>query len=155
MPKFWVTALLVASFSVCVAAQAKTDKAAAEVGKVAGFVKNCGYANTSPTKGVWLVETESGSIVVATGPDLIVAFMTIAKKPEYKVNVEALSQMLKLGHELDHVKFIMDEEGNLVIRSEARIRTLDQASFNDTIVRVFDGFQKAAPRITPHLVKVK
>ena len=149
---FFLT-LLSAVFCVGATAQKKPGKAVAQPDKVGTLIKKSGYGHQFISKGVWTVESTAGVILIANDANILVVFMIIAKKEELKLNAEGLSDILKLSDELDYLKFVIDEDGSLAVRSESRLRLTDQAAFNETLVSVVSGYEKAVAKLAPHLVK--
>ncbi|MEO6051610.1 MAG: hypothetical protein ABIP78_09810 [Pyrinomonadaceae bacterium] len=149
---FFLT-LLSAVFCVGATAQKKPGKAPVQPDTVGTLIKKSGYEHQFIRKGVWTVDSDAGPILIGHEADVLVVFMIIAKKGELKLNAEGLSDILKLSDELNYLKFAIDEHGSLTARSESRLRLTDQAAFDDTLVRVLIGFEKAVAKLAPYLVK--
>ena len=149
---FFLT-LISAVFCVGATAQKKPGKAVAKPDKVGTLIKTSGYTHQFIRKGLWTVDSDAGPILILHDADILAVFMIIAKKGELKLNAEGLSDILKLSDKLDYLKFAIDDDGSLYVRADSRIRLTDQAAFDDTLVRVVSGYEKAVAKLAPYLVK--
>lgn len=149
---FLIFALCV-SFSIYADAQKHPAKVAPNVDTIDRLVKNSGYEYTVYGKGVWTIQSGTNVVMIGGGADIMVAFMAIADKGKFQITAESMLEMLKLGSKLDHVKFIIDDQGDLAVRSDSRLRLMDKAGFDDVIVRVINGYEKATAKIAPYLIK--
>lgn len=148
-----VAAFLLITFSVMADGQKRPVKPSPKAAKIDRLFENSGFKYTQLGTSVWTVECESNTVLVGGGPDTFVAFMTIAKKGKFQITAESMSEMLKLAAELDQVKFVIDDEGDLAIRSDFRVGLMDQATFKDTLLRVSLGYDQGVSRIAPFLIK--
>jgi len=148
-------ALFIAFSSAVHAQKATKGKVVVKTSKVGLLVKNSGYESLELDKSAWELTSDDKKVLVGTDPDntIVVIFMTIAPKNGYKITAESMTEMLKLANDLDHVKFIIDENGSLMVRSDARFKLIDQAAFNDTVNRVLNGYNLASEKLAPFLIK--
>lgn len=151
--RIFLIGALVLAFAICASAQKKPAKAAPKADKIGQYVKNSGYKSETLDKGIWTLASYSGTVLIGSYEGILVVFMTVAEKGKFQITAESMSEMLRLANELDHVKFIIADDGNLLVRGEERIKYVDQAIFNDTVLRVTNGYDKATAKLAPFLVK--
>lgn len=149
---FSLAAALIIAFVVYGVAQKRPVKTSTQPDRIGQFVKKSGYKYQHVEKGIWTLASDSGTVLVATGEGIVVVFMTVAENGDYRTTVESLTEILRLSNELDHVKFLIDDDGSIVVRADARLKSVDQAVFDDTVVRIINGYEKSSAKLSPFLV---
>jgi hypothetical protein len=99
------------------------------------------YTKVSDT--LWTVSYEGKSlknydVFVSTIPDseLIVLGVTLATKKELKPSQELYLKLLKFNNDVDSVKVMIDDEGDLLLRADVNGRTMDFQEFKQIIEQV-------------------
>ncbi|HWG21781.1 MAG TPA: YbjN domain-containing protein [Terracidiphilus sp.] len=75
--------------------------------------------------------------------DLMVVFVTVAEKRRLPVNTDFMRKLLEENHTLDRVKIGYDADGDLFVRTDASLRTVDADEFRDIV----DQVQKSADEV--------
>lgn len=153
--RFLKTSLFLAmilAFPTFADAQDKTGKAA-KSDKLSSFVKKSGMPNKDFGDNVWTLDHEGKTIFIGADSDIVVVFMMLGPVSGVKVNGDSMSALLRLANELDQVKFIIDDDKMLAVRHDSQLRLLDQAAFDDAVLRVINGYQKATAKLSPYLIK--
>lgn len=148
-----IALLLLLTFSIFANGQKYGKKPAVKTDKIGRLIQASGFEYESFGTSVWKVECESNTLIVGGGPDSFVAFITIAKKGTFQITAESMSDMLKLAGELDRVKIIITEEGDLQIQMDFMVGLMNQATFKDALLRVSYGYDQGVYRIAPFLIK--
>lgn len=144
---------MILAFTTFADAQAKTGKTAAKSDKLSSFVKKSGMPNKDFGDNVWTLDHEGKTIFIGADSDIVVVFMMLGPVSGVKVNGDSMSALLRLANELDQVKFIIDDDKMLAVRHDSQLRLLDQAAFDDAVLRVINGHQKATAKLSPYLIK--
>lgn len=139
------------------AAAAEPAATPASAAKLTYFIKASGYNFTAKTDTVWYAEWHGTTlknfrIVLAVEGDLMVAFVTAATKPQFQVTPEFLQTLLKFNNSLDFVKVGLDRDGDIFVRSDSSIRTLDAQAFKEIVDQVAASADAVYAGIGPYLV---
>jgi hypothetical protein len=142
-------------FAACCASGAAQESSPATQpnSKIDGFIKHSGYQYKDFGKGIWGMKGPAGTILVVTTADTLVMGMVVPTQGKVKVTAESMSDLLKLTHDLDYLKVGIDDDNDIFIRTEQRIRLLDQAAFDDLVKRVTTGYERTLAKLAPYAIK--
>jgi len=90
--------------------------------------------------GIWIIRRSGPnlrnfSITLSQRSGTLVAQVNVAKSKYFRLN-DAAPTLLKLAYGLDYAKVGFDSEGDLWVRNEARIKSLDVDELNNNLDRV-------------------
>jgi hypothetical protein len=103
-------------------------------GKIAGTIDTLlgqsDYSYSRKTSNVWTIDFRGKSfpnfkVVISTGTDLVVMFVTVVSKKDLQVTPEAMQTLLKLNNNLDRVKIGFDSDDDISVRIDLSDRVLD------------------------------
>lgn len=151
--KISLSLTMILAFAAFADAQTKAAQTAAKSDKLSSFVKKSGFPNKDFGDNVWTLDHEGKTIFIGADSDIVVVFMMLGPVSGIKVNGDSMSALLRLANELDQVKFIIDDDKMLAVRHDSQLRLLDQAAFDDAVLRVVNGHQKATAKLAPYLIK--
>ncbi len=121
--------------------------------KVIQLLQESGYLHRKTGENTWLIERQGKSpILLATGAEFVVLGIVVAVKKNIRASGDLNFKLLKLNHSLDYVKAGFDDDDDLFVRVELRIRTVDLQAFKLMVEDVIDGADKALEVVTPFLL---
>lgn len=144
---------MILAFTTFADAQAKPGKTAAKSDKLSSFVKKSGFPNKDFGDNVWTLDHEGKTIFIGSDSDIVVVFMMLGPVSGVKFNGDSMSALLMLANDLDQVKFVIDDDKMLAVRHDSQLRLLDQAAFDDAVLRVVNGYEKATAKLGPYRIK--
>ena len=127
------------------------DPAAA---KVFRLLEGSGYEYTKKSDTVWYIMrhgTNLGDfkVIGANEGDLLVVFVTVAKKAHIEMDMDLAAKMLSLNNDLDQVKIGIDNDGDAFVRTDISIRILDQEAFKAVVDQVAAAAEETYTAMKP------
>ncbi|MGH9956436.1 MAG: hypothetical protein ACREBC_04810 [Pyrinomonadaceae bacterium] len=123
------------------------------IAKVSKLLSESGQIHRKTGESTWLIERPGkSSILVAAGNEFVVLGIIVAVKKNIRATADLSFKLLKLNHNLDYVKAGYDDDDDLFVRNELRVRTIDLASFKAMIQDVIAGADKAQQVVNPFLI---
>ena len=123
--------------------------------KTARLLQESGYSHRKTGDHTWFIEPQGQNkfgILVASGADFLVVGIIVAEKKNMKVSADLSLKLLKLNHSLDYVKCGLDDDDDLFVRSEVKIRLTDLAAFKSLVEGVISAADQAHDVVKPFLV---
>ena len=125
----------------------------ASIAKVIQLLQDSGLTHRKTGESTWVIERPGKNpMLVATGTEFLVLGIIVAVKKNMRVSNELNFRLLKLNHSLDYVKVGFDDDDDLFVRTELRIRTVDLEAFKATVADVNAGADRARETVTPFLI---
>lgn len=123
--------------------------------KVFRLLDASGYAYTKKTDTVWYVVKHGTTlgdfkVIGANEGDLLVVFVTIARKADIEMDMDLAAKMLSLNNDLDQVKIGIDNDGDAFVRTDISIRILDKEAFKAVVEQVAASAEEAFAAIKPY-----
>ena len=140
-----------ACFNPCLHTSSAQDSASP---KIARLLEDSGYPYTKASNNVWSVPFQGKALpsfllVASVQQDLLVLFVVVAEKKDFKVTPELMQRMLKLNGDLDRVKIGFDKEGDAFVRVDLSVRVLDSQEFKDNVEQVAAAADELFTAIKP------
>jgi hypothetical protein len=128
----------------------------AAIAKVNQLMVQAGYTFRKPRDGVWVVNRHGATIgdfeiLVAADATYILMGVVVAKKAQLRMTGDLTFKLLRLAHAVDYVKVGLDDDEDLFVRTEVRIRLFDLQSLKDTVEDVSTAADRAYLEIKPFL----
>lgn len=126
----------------------------AVVAKVSQWLESSGFPHRKTGDTSWVVERPSGKkgwVLVATGSDFVVVAVIVAEKNNIRVTSDLNFNLLKLNHSMDYFKVGYDDDDDLFVRIEAKIRTVDAVSLKEMISQIDAAADKTYETVRPFL----
>ena len=117
--------------------------------RIEGLIKTSGRTYVATGTGTWVIETPKGKMLVAAGDTFIVGGFIVAPKSALPKTEAGLLKLLTLNHTLDFLKVGTDEDGDLFLRTELPLRSLDQTAFNEMLTNLIDSYDTVKNAIAP------
>ncbi len=124
----------------------------ASVAKVIRLLQDSGLTHRKTGANTWVIERQGKSMLVAAGTDFLVLGIIVAVKKNMRVSADLQFKLLKLNHSLDYAKVGFDDDDDLFVRTEARLRLIDLEAFKSMVNDVGNGAVKAQNEVRPFLV---
>lgn len=147
---------MIALISNIASAQTQTMSAQASAEKAAALLDKSGYPFRKASENLWVVSFNGKQIadiqvIIRTAPDFLFADVTIAKKREMRPTAELFYKALKLAHSYDIVKIGLDNDDDLFVRVELKMRTMDVDEFKSYIKQTAAAADEIYGQIKPLL----
>jgi ribosome-interacting GTPase 1 len=137
------SAIVLLLLAVVLAPSGKAATPPTLVERIPQYLTDSGYQFVQKSPTVWYTTKTSKTlkdfkVIIAAAPDgdLIVIFVTVARKRNMRVTPEFMTTLLKLNHELDRVKIEFDDDGDLAVRADCTGRILDAQELKTQIEQV-------------------
>jgi hypothetical protein len=124
--------------------------------KVERLIKAAGFSYKTHSPNVWSVEFDRPplgkyrvilSVDSAKAPDLVVTFVTAARKAQITRTPKLDDTLLRANNEYDYVKIGFDDDGDLFVRADNSVRTMDGARMKEVIDQVANATKELATKI--------
>ena len=130
---------------------------ASDAAKVESLLTQAGYKyqRTSSNSVFWVPMKGDNlgdfRVILATGEELEVMFVVIAKKSEINLTPELTAKMLYENHDLDRVKVGIDDDGDAFVRTDSSVRVMDAQELKTEIDQVAAAADEVYGKIKPFL----
>lgn len=132
--------------------KSSTQSKEASVAKVIQLLQDSGYTHRKTGDNTWVIERAGKTMLVAAGAEFLVLGIIVAVKKNMRVSADLEFKLLKLNHNLDYVKVGFDDDDDLFVRTEVRIRQIDLPGFKAMVEDVDSGAVKTQNEVKPFLV---
>ena len=150
----WLTVALCASF-IAVAA---TPLHAQEPKRLEQMLKDTGYKVTTHNANTWSIEFERKrlgkfKVILSTGSDIVVTFAILAKKANINKTAKMMDALLTANHEYDYCKIGLDKDGDLFVRIDTQMRTIDSRELKSVIDQVANASEEVYVKVAGSIKK--
>lgn len=155
--KLFVLALIISTHSFAAFAATLSQGSTAQTSaKVEQWLKQAGYNATKAADNVWLIKSKGNALsdfntLVATNEGVVVIGVVMTNKKDLKMSQDLLFKILKLTHDIDYIKIGFDNDDDLFVRLERKVRTLDFEEFKACYSEVTNAADKLYTEIKPFL----
>lgn len=153
MPIFGLAGLILLTATVWADDAAPNDP---DADRVDALLHQSGYTVERRSNDVWLIKQHGDNlgdykVILATGNNLLVTFVVIARKADIPADADLYYKMLQLNHELDRIKVEIDDDGDADVRSDSSIRVLDVTELKEQVHQVASAADEVYGDIQPYL----
>jgi hypothetical protein len=146
-------ALLVA---LCLAAVAQV--ALAQSVGMDAILKQTGYAYTTHNPTTWSVDLTRKNlgkvkVILSTGSDILVTFVIVAKKAAIQKTPQLMDTLLTANHDYDYTKIGLDKDGDMFVRIDMPLRTVDAAELKSVIDQVANASDEVYAKVATWIRK--
>ena len=125
---------------------------------VDAMLKETGYNYTTHNATTWSLElsrknTGKVRVILSTGSDILVTFIILAKKAEIAKTPQMMDALLTANNDYDYCKIGLDKDGDLFVRVDSLMRTLDGPALKQTIDQVANASDELYPKIKTWIKK--
>ena len=146
-------ALLVA---LCLAALAQV--ALAQSMGMDAMLKQTGYAYTTHNPTTWSIDLTRKNlgkvkVILSTGSDILVTFVILAKKAQIQKTPPLMDALLTANHDYDYTKIGLDKDGDMFVRIDMPLRTVDAAELKSIIDQVANASDEVYVKVATWIKK--
>ena len=121
--------------------------------RVSQLLQQAGYSYRKTGDNTWVINRPGGKgpMLLAVGEDFVVVGVIVAVKDNMRSSADLSFRLLKLNHTADYVKVGFDEDDDLFVRIEERIRIVDLQEFKAMVEKVDSSADTAYETVKPFL----
>lgn len=128
--------------------------------KLARLLEESGDSYTKAADNVWTIAFKGKAlpefnVIATTGQDMLVLMAIVAKKKTLKVTPKMLQKLLRLNEDLDRVKIGIDQSGDVFVRVDLSVRTVDAQEFKENIEQLAAATDEVFAAMKPFITIVK
>jgi hypothetical protein len=101
----------------------------------------------------WSIELERKNlgkvrVILSTGSDILVTFAILAKKANINKTLKLMDTLLSANHEYDYVKVGLDKDGDMFVRIDTPLRTLDAPELKAVVNQVANASDEVFAKVS-------
>jgi len=105
------------------------------------MLKQTGYAYNTHNPTTWLIDLTRKNlgkvrVILSTGSDILVTFVIVAKKAQIQKTPQLMDRLLTANHDYDYTKVGLDKDGDLFVRIDMPLRTVDATELKSIVDQV-------------------
>jgi hypothetical protein len=122
------------------------------------MLKQTGYAYTTHNATTWSVDLNRKNIgkirvILSTGSDIVVTFVIVAKQAAIQKTPQMMDALLTANNDYDYAKIGLDKDGDLFVRIDTLLRTIDAPALKGVIDQVANSSDELYPKISGWIKK--
>jgi hypothetical protein len=122
------------------------------------MLKQTGYEYTTHNATTWSIDLTRKNIgkirvILSTGSDILVTFVIVAKKAAIQKTPQMMDALLTANNDYDYAKIGLDKDGDLFVRVDTLLRTVDAPALKDVINQVANSSDELYPKISAWIKK--
>ncbi len=135
-----------------------TEATKVSAAKVDQLTKSSSYSFVKKTDIVWYAvcnrdDLKNFKVIVTVQDDLMVAFVTVIQKRQIPMSLSFIQKVLNYNNSLDFVKVGLDKDGDMFVRIDSNVRTMDDRSFKEMIDQVAAASNEIYRDVKPDLLQ--
>ncbi len=124
--------------------------------KTARLLNESGVAHSKIDDNIWAVpyvrkDKSEFQVFITTAPETLVMFSILVQKKDLKLTPELMQKLLRLNTEMDSVKLGIDKGGDLIVRIDLGIRTLDAVDLKSNLDQTSGAVSETLAALKPML----
>ncbi|HEV2955791.1 MAG TPA: YbjN domain-containing protein [Xanthobacteraceae bacterium] len=105
------------------------------------MLKQTGYGYTTHNATTWSIDLNRKhlgkvKVILSTGSDILVTFVIVAKKAAIQKTPQMMDALLTANHDYDYTKIGLDKDGDMFVRIDTPLRTVDASELKQIIDQV-------------------
>jgi len=137
---------------------AAAPPAAAQSSRVDQMLKATGFKFTTHNPTTWSIDFERKTlgkfkVIMSTGSDILVTFAILAKNANINKSPQLMEALASANHEYDYVKVGLDKDGDMFVRTDTLLRTLDSKALKDVINQVANASEEVFIKVAGSVKK--
>jgi hypothetical protein len=122
------------------------------------MLKQTGYAYTTHNPTTWSVDLTRKNlgkvkVILSTGSDILVTFVIVAKKAAIQKTPQLMDTLLTANHDYDYTKIGLDKDGDMFVRIDMPLRTVDAAELKSVIDQVANASDEVYAKVATWIRK--
>jgi hypothetical protein len=150
--------MLLAAVCMCMCMCLGSRPALAQSVGMDAMLKQTGYEYTTHNATTWSIDLTRKNIgkirvILSTGSDILVTFVIVAKKAAIQKTPQMMDALLTANNDYDYAKIGLDKDGDLFVRVDTLLRTVDAPALKDVINQVANSSDELYPKISAWIKK--
>jgi hypothetical protein len=120
--------------------------------KIEQTLKETGFTYTTHNATTWSIDFERKKlgkfkVILSTGSEILVTFAILAKKANINKTPKLMDALLSANHEYDYVKVGLDKDGDMFVRIDDWIPTVNARHLKETINQVANASEEVYVKV--------
>jgi hypothetical protein len=135
-----------------------SQPAAAQSMSMDAMLKETGYAYTTHNPTTWSIDLTRKNlgkvkVILSTGSDILVTFVILAKKAAIQKTPQMMDTLLTANHDYDYTKIGLDKDGDMFVRIDMPLRTVDATELKAIIDQVANASDEVYVKVATWIHK--
>jgi hypothetical protein len=124
----------------------------AQAASMDAMLKDTGYGYTTHNATTWSVDLNrkhlgKTRVILSTGSDILVTFVIVAKKAGIQKTPQMMDALLTANHDYDYTKIGLDKDGDMFVRIDMPLRTVDATELKSIIDQVANASDEVYAKV--------
>jgi hypothetical protein len=124
----------------------------AQATSMEAMLNETGYTYKTHNATTWSIDLNRKNlgktkVILSTGSDLLVTFVIVAKKAAIQKTPQMMDALLTANHDYDYTKIGLDKDGDMFVRIDMPLRTLDAAELKSIIDQVANASDEVYAKV--------
>jgi hypothetical protein len=116
------------------------------------MLKQTGYTYTTHNATTWSIDLSRKNlgkvkVILSTGSDILVTFVIVAKKAAIQKTPQMMETLLTANHDYDYTKIGLDKDGDMFVRVDMPLRTIDATELKSIIDQVANASDEVYAKV--------
>jgi Putative bacterial sensory transduction regulator len=121
------------------------------------MLQQTGYQFNTHNATTWSIDLDRKNlgkvkVILSTGSDILVTFVIVAKKAGIQKTPQFMEALLTANHDYDYTKIGLDKDGDMFVRIDMPLRTVDAAELKSIIDQVANASDEVYAKVA-HWIK--
>jgi nicotinic acid mononucleotide adenylyltransferase len=122
------------------------------------MLKQTGYTYTTHNATTWSIDLSRKNlgkvkVILSTGSDILVTFVIVAKKAAIQKTPQMMETLLTANHDYDYTKIGLDKDGDMFVRVDMPLRTIDATELKSIIDQVANASDEVYAKVARWIKK--
>ncbi|MBV8752510.1 MAG: YbjN domain-containing protein [Hyphomicrobiales bacterium] len=122
------------------------------------MLKQTGYTYNTHNPTTWSVDLTRKNfgkmrVILSTGSDMLVTFVILAKKAKIQKTPQMMDALLTANHDYDYTKIGLDKDGDMFVRIDMPLRTIDATELKSVIDQVANASDEIYVKVATWIKK--
>jgi hypothetical protein len=122
------------------------------------MLKQTGYAYNTHNPTTWSIDLTRKNlgkvrVILSTGSDILVTFVIVAKKAQIQKTPQLMDTLLTANHDYDYTKIGLDKDGDMFVRIDMPLRTVDSTELKSIIDQVANASDEVYVKVATWIKK--
>jgi len=122
------------------------------------MLKQTGYTYTTHNATTWSIDLTKKNlgktkVILSTGSEILVTFVIVAKKAAIQKTPQMMEALLTANHDYDYTKIGLDKDGDMFVRIDMPLRSLDATELKSVIDQVANASDEVYAKVARWIKK--
>ena len=155
MPSAFIPGLALAA-ALCFAVL--TQVGSAQAISMEAMLNETGYKYNTHNATTWSIDLNRKNlgkvkVILSTGSDILVTFVIVAKKAKIQKTPQLMDALLTANHDYDYTKVGLDKDGDMFVRIDMPLRTLDGTELKAIVDQVANASDEIYAKVATWIKK--